>query len=104
MGRDGLGGARAADRISNQRWPRMSPRPFELSYRLTNLDYREMMEAYWVLTPFRRGRVIFLQMIPVAAAAFAAYAWWKTGLAEALGLAALALSAPVVAPLINNWA
>ncbi len=82
----------------------MSPRPFELSYRLTNLDYREMMEAYWVLTPFRRGRVIFLQMIPVAAAAFAAYAWWKTGLAEALGLAALALSAPVVAPLINNWA
>lgn len=82
----------------------MASQPIELSYRLTNLEYREMMDAYWALTPFRRGRAIFLQTIPVAAAAFAAYTWWKTGLMEALGLAALALSAPVVAPLINNWA
>jgi hypothetical protein len=80
-----------------------SPR-FQLSYRLTKHDYREMMSAYWMLTRSRRTRVLILQMIPVAAAAFAAYAWWKSGLTEAAFLAALAMTAPVVAPLINNWA
>lgn len=75
---------------------------FDVTYRIERQDYREMMHAYWSLTPFRRWRVRLLMAIPGAAAVVCLAQLLTTHDPYFLLLAAIAASAFGIAPLIND--
>jgi hypothetical protein len=79
-----------------------SPPEFDLTYRIERHDYRQMMHAYWSLTAFRRWRVRFLMAIPAAAALFAIFKFSESHDPYFLLLAAMAASAFIFAPMIND--
>ena len=81
----------------------MDDERFNLTYRLTKADYEAMMTSFWRLSPELRNGVRALQVLVVGTGFLAAYFWWRSGDAIALVFAALLLSSPILAPMINKW-
>ncbi|MFM9938898.1 MAG: YcxB family protein [Hyphomicrobiaceae bacterium] len=77
---------------------------FDVSYRLTPDDFTAMMNSSWRLTPARRWRLRAIQAFTMLGGAFALAVgvYWTDWLA--IGLGALSLTAPLLAPMINRWA
>jgi hypothetical protein len=77
--------------------------PIALTYRLTEADFFAMMDRYWRLTPARFWRVRALQAFVIGSGFVAAFLAWHEHDWVFAVFAALLLSAPITAPMINRW-
>jgi hypothetical protein len=78
--------------------------PIALTYRLAEADYFALMDRYWRLTRVRHWRVRALQVFVIGSGVFAAFFAWHERDPVFAVFAAVLLSAPITAPMINRWA